>query len=37
MERDTGRSPGWVGLPVIAAVARLLCHTGRIRDEIPGQ
>jgi hypothetical protein len=35
MESDTGRGLDWVGLPVIATVARLLCHTARIRDETP--
>jgi hypothetical protein len=25
----------WAGLPVIATVARVLCHTGRIRDGTP--
>jgi hypothetical protein len=32
MERDTGRGIDWVGLPVIATVARPLCHTGRLRE-----
>jgi len=28
---DAERDPERVGLPVIATVARLLCHTGRVR------
>jgi hypothetical protein len=35
MRRDTGRGTDWAGLPVIATVAQLLCHTGHIRDETP--
>ena len=27
----------WAGLPVIATVARLFCHTGRMRDAAPGR
>jgi len=33
MEKVVERGLDWAGLPVIATVARLLCHAGRIRDE----
>jgi hypothetical protein len=36
MERDAERGMDWVHLPAIAAVARLLCHTGRRPDETLG-
>jgi hypothetical protein len=32
MEDEVGRGLDWAGLPVIAAVARLLCHSGRMSD-----
>jgi len=35
MEKDAERGFDWAGLPVIAIVARLLRHTGRIRDGVP--
>lgn len=35
MGEDTELRLDWVGLPVIATVARLLCHAGPIRDETP--
>ena len=33
MEKAGERGLDWAGLPVIATVARLPCHAGRIRDE----
>ena len=35
MEKAVERGPDWAGLLVIATVARLLCHTRRIRDGTP--
>jgi hypothetical protein len=35
METDGDQRPDRVGPPVIAAVARPPCHTGRIRDRTP--
>jgi hypothetical protein len=35
MEKDGERRLDWVGLPSIATVARLLCHTGRRRELTP--
>ena len=35
MANAVERALDWAGLPVIATVARLLCHTGHIRDETP--
>jgi hypothetical protein len=32
MESAIERGPDWAGLPVIATIARLLCHTGRLRE-----
>ena len=34
-EKDAGPELDWAGLPVVAAAARLLRHTGRIRDRLP--
>jgi hypothetical protein len=36
MENAVERGPEWAGLPIIATVARLLCHTGRIRTPFTG-
>ena len=33
MQKGSDRGFGWMGLAMIATVARLLCHAGRIRDE----
>jgi len=35
MKNAVERALDWAGLPVIATVARLPCHTGHIRDATP--
>jgi hypothetical protein len=37
MGKNAERGFDWVRVPVIAIVARLLCHAGRIRDATPRQ
>jgi len=36
MDEAVERGPDWAGLPVIATVARLLCHAGHTQDRTPG-